>query len=285
VSAANEKAGVKYTTIYKGDRKNDLSPHAPLSDEAKAMLEEEVNDHYGLFVETVARNRGMKVAEVIATQAGIYMGDKAVERRLADAVIAPNQVVAMILNDINEEAVGMGVRETGEKTEEKEEKEVKIMNVVELREKYPDLVAEIESGVETKMSAVFEKDKEAMNEKLLRLEKAEMIRREKEIALEAESVWTRALSSSDVPERLHEKVMVQVSHNKFVKDGLLDRGAFAEAVQAEVADWESRVPKTSVMGVGVQTRDVETDGAKKAKLDAKADDELVDALFQMSGGR
>ncbi|MBW2623958.1 MAG: S49 family peptidase, partial [Deltaproteobacteria bacterium] len=45
-SAANEKAGMKYTTIYKGDRKTDLSPHGPLSDEGKAMLEEEVSDHY-----------------------------------------------------------------------------------------------------------------------------------------------------------------------------------------------------------------------------------------------
>ena len=58
-SKAEEKIGLKYTAIYAGARKNDFSPHCPLSDEAFAAATEKVNATYDLFVKTVARNRGI----------------------------------------------------------------------------------------------------------------------------------------------------------------------------------------------------------------------------------
>jgi ClpP class serine protease len=57
-SAKDEQDGVRYTTVFAGARKNDLNPHAPLSDEAFAGLEAEVNRVYDLFVGTVAQHRG-----------------------------------------------------------------------------------------------------------------------------------------------------------------------------------------------------------------------------------
>ena len=59
-----EKAGVKTTLISAGKYKTEGNPYEPLSDEARAYLQERVNDYYGLFVGAVARNRGVGVQAV-----------------------------------------------------------------------------------------------------------------------------------------------------------------------------------------------------------------------------
>ena len=291
-SVANEKAGLKYTTIFKGDRKADLSPHAPLSDEGKAILEEEVSEHYDLFTQTVARNRGLKVAEVIATQAGMFMGQKAVDRGLADEIVSPSQVTEKILAELQkdndeEEVIGMSAKETTETTE----KEVKIMNLQELKEKHPDLVAAIAGEVKADMSAQFASDKEAIAQEkeslrktVLKLEKAEAIRQERDLKAEADNVWANALRDSDIPERLHVKVQKQVSYAKFVKDGILDQASFTEAVKAEVEDWEARGATDTVMGVGFSSKDVVDSETKAEQKAAQEDDELADALFAKTIG-
>ena len=85
-SAADEKAGLKYTAIYAGDRKNDGNPHAPLSPEAKDGMQSRIDTVYGMFTESVARNRGMKDSAVRATQAAVYMGQAGVDAGFADSV-------------------------------------------------------------------------------------------------------------------------------------------------------------------------------------------------------
>jgi len=83
-SRAETDAGLHYTAIYAGERKNDLSPHEPLSDPARAQLQAEVDRLYDLFSNTVARMRGMDASAVKATEAGIYFGEDAVRAGLAD---------------------------------------------------------------------------------------------------------------------------------------------------------------------------------------------------------
>ncbi|MGD8501935.1 MAG: S49 family peptidase [Phycisphaerales bacterium] len=95
-SEQEARAGVKYTTIYAGDRKADFSPHAPLSDEAKAAGQKQVNDAYNIFVSTVARNNGLSESEVIKTQAATYNGQDAVSAGLADAVMTYQEVINSI---------------------------------------------------------------------------------------------------------------------------------------------------------------------------------------------
>lgn len=85
-SAKDAQDGVRYTAVFAGDRKNDLNPHAPISDEAQALLQAEVNRVYGLFVDTVARYRGLDARAVEATEAGLFFGHDAVAAGLADAV-------------------------------------------------------------------------------------------------------------------------------------------------------------------------------------------------------
>jgi signal peptide peptidase SppA len=78
--------GYRYTAIYAGERKNDFSPHEPLSGDARTTIQTEVNRLHELFVDTVAGHRRLEPAAVRATQARLFFGDDAVHAGLADAV-------------------------------------------------------------------------------------------------------------------------------------------------------------------------------------------------------
>ena len=84
VKDANE--GYRYTAVTAGTHKNDFSPHQPLTDEAKAELQAEVDRLYGLFVEHVASMRTLSSDDVRSTEAGLYFGANAIAAGLADAV-------------------------------------------------------------------------------------------------------------------------------------------------------------------------------------------------------
>jgi signal peptide peptidase SppA len=85
-SVAEADAGLKYTAIYAGEHKNDLSPHEPLSDPARAQLQTEVDRVYALFTETVARMRGLEPAAIKETEAALYFGEQSVAAGLADRI-------------------------------------------------------------------------------------------------------------------------------------------------------------------------------------------------------
>ena len=78
--------GLRYTAVYAGDRKNDMSPHAPLSTDAAQALQAEVDRLYGLFVSTVAVNRNLSAQDVQDTEAGLYFAQGAIDAGLADVV-------------------------------------------------------------------------------------------------------------------------------------------------------------------------------------------------------
>ena len=83
-SAFDEKKGIKYTTVYAGSRKNDLNPHTPLASEALQHLQNEVNRLYEMFIDLVARNRGLTPDALKATEARLYFGTDAIKAGLAD---------------------------------------------------------------------------------------------------------------------------------------------------------------------------------------------------------
>ncbi|RMX18059.1 S49 family peptidase [Vandammella animalimorsus] len=95
-SRKDAQDGVHYTAVYAGERKNDLSPHEPISSEAHAFLKAEVNRIYGLFVETVARHRGIEASAVRDTEAGLFFGQAAVAMGLADAIGSFDEALAQL---------------------------------------------------------------------------------------------------------------------------------------------------------------------------------------------
>jgi signal peptide peptidase SppA len=92
-SGAAEQAGVAVTHVYAGSKKVDLSPWRPLSERAQGDLQARVDGIYQLFVDTVARNRGISADAVRATQAGLFSGRLAVERGLADGIRPVAEVI------------------------------------------------------------------------------------------------------------------------------------------------------------------------------------------------
>lgn len=85
-SQRDAMSGLRYTAVYAGDRKNDMSPHAPLSTDAAQALQTEVDRLYGLFVSTVAANRNLSAQDVQDTEAGLYFAQDAIDVGLADVV-------------------------------------------------------------------------------------------------------------------------------------------------------------------------------------------------------
>lgn len=100
LSKALGSAGVNVTLIHYGDRKADGSDSQPLSKEALARYQSDVDAMGELFVKTVARNRGLSVKTVRATQATTFLGADGVEIGFADAVMAPDEAFRSLLAEL-----------------------------------------------------------------------------------------------------------------------------------------------------------------------------------------
>jgi signal peptide peptidase SppA len=85
-SKAMEKRGVVVTFVYAGEKKIEGNPYQPLSDAAKADWQQEVDDIYSMFIESVGKFSGMSAAKVRDTRAAIFTGFKAQEAGLAKNV-------------------------------------------------------------------------------------------------------------------------------------------------------------------------------------------------------
>jgi signal peptide peptidase SppA len=110
MSKAEANRGVKITEISAGKYKRVTSEHEPLSPEGRAELQDQVDQIYTVFVDDVARNRGVSSEKVLSEmadgrifhrparrrcgpgewQAHDHAGPAAVERRPAPIVISKN---------------------------------------------------------------------------------------------------------------------------------------------------------------------------------------------------
>lgn len=85
-SKALDKRGIAVTFIYAGEKKVEGNPFQPLPESVRAEWQAEINEVYQLFVETVARNRGLSADWVQKTEAAMFMGRHAVDVGLANRV-------------------------------------------------------------------------------------------------------------------------------------------------------------------------------------------------------
>ena len=300
-SKFDEKIGVKYTSIYAGARKTDFDPHKPLSSEAKEILQDEVMDLYELFTQTVARNRGMKVAQVKATEAGLFTGEKAVSIGFADEV----RPFSLTVDGPSMTGGSKTINNARSDQPDNSKKEVKGMDFEQLKKEHPELLAEIvketTDDVTKTLTNKFDKDKAELEDRLTQerdghgderkelkkeiaaLQKSETIRTEKELRFEARTIWIDKLNESSIPDRLFDKVINQVAHDDFIKDGEIDRESFEKAIDDEIKDWDSRGITSEVSGFGVSVKDIDGENAKLKKVN-QADEDLANSLFVASGG-
>ncbi|MBF0354960.1 MAG: S49 family peptidase [Alphaproteobacteria bacterium] len=100
-SNADRQAGMNWTFIQAGDKKTDGNPHAPLSSEARADIQADVDGLYERFVSLVANRRGLSPEAVRATQASVYRGELAVQAGLADRVATLRQATNDLADQLN----------------------------------------------------------------------------------------------------------------------------------------------------------------------------------------
>lgn len=99
-SKALTGAGFKVTFITYGESKADGHPEIPLSPEALARFQSDIDMMGELFVTTVARNRNISAKAVRDTQAATYLGAAGVSQSLADDVLAPDAAFRALLAEI-----------------------------------------------------------------------------------------------------------------------------------------------------------------------------------------
>lgn len=83
-SEFDKKEGVKYTSVFAGAKKNDLTPHEPLTDGALLDLQREVDRLYGMFIDLVSRNRNISSEKIRNTEAGVFYGEMSISNGFAD---------------------------------------------------------------------------------------------------------------------------------------------------------------------------------------------------------
>lgn len=98
LSVAMEKAGIKTTLISAGRFKVEASPFEPLSDEARAAIQQRVDEFYSMFVADVARGRGVSADTVRAGygEGRVVTASQALELGMVDRVDTFEATVARL---------------------------------------------------------------------------------------------------------------------------------------------------------------------------------------------
>lgn len=95
VSAREAQMGVKTTEITAGKYKRIASQYAPLTEEGRQTMQDQVNAIYSVFVDSVAANRGVTVGQVLDDMADgrVFIGQQAVVAGLVDGVSTLTEVI------------------------------------------------------------------------------------------------------------------------------------------------------------------------------------------------
>ncbi|WP_149356820.1 S49 family peptidase [Comamonas testosteroni] len=89
---ANE--GINVSHIFAGEHKVDGNPYQPLPTSVREHLQADIEGLYQMFVQAVARHRGMTEQAVRDTRAAVYRGVAGVAARLADRIGTADAVIA-----------------------------------------------------------------------------------------------------------------------------------------------------------------------------------------------
>lgn len=95
-SQRDAKQGLVYTPVFAGDHKVDFSAHAPLSDDARAIAQDEVDRLYGLFVSAIADYRGIDPQAVMDTQARILNPEDAQQIGFIDGIASLDETLSAL---------------------------------------------------------------------------------------------------------------------------------------------------------------------------------------------
>ncbi|MDO5646310.1 S49 family peptidase [Paracoccus sp. (in: a-proteobacteria)] len=101
MSAALAQRGLKITFIHFGKYKAEGNAYEALSPEARARIQERIDEVGQVFVATVARNRGMSEQAVRDTEALTFTASQAVSNGLADHIGSFDDAIAAFAADLS----------------------------------------------------------------------------------------------------------------------------------------------------------------------------------------
>jgi signal peptide peptidase SppA len=112
VSAWENEIGIKYSTFYRGARKNDASPHEPLTEEAAAEIDKRLDVSYSQFVSSVALYRGLEEQAVIDTQAKLFTANDALSAKFVDEIMPAQEAINSLASayEIDQTMPSIGIR-------------------------------------------------------------------------------------------------------------------------------------------------------------------------------
>jgi signal peptide peptidase SppA len=145
-SAYNEERGLKVTNLYAGKYKAMGNQDEPLTEEAVAYLQGQVDYLYTLFVDAVAVHRGTDAATVIKQMAEgrIFIGRQALDAGLVDEIGTLETAVQTALDLREGGSIYQILMKEGAMTDKKTDKAV-IKTVADLRDALPEMVEQIET--------------------------------------------------------------------------------------------------------------------------------------------
>jgi len=281
-SRAEEKDGTKTTEVFSGKYKRIVSQYKPLSDEGRRTLQEMTDYIYSVFVDDVAKYRGVSSDTVLQNMADgrIFIGQQSITAGLVDGIATMDQLV-------------------GKQTKHK--KEVSAMDLEKLKAEHPDIyqsiVGETREKVVAELTAQFEierkqlqadidtrqeeiekltatnqelgEENKALGKRMVVLEEKDIARDRKDAQILADNIFESALSESKIPAKHYGRVKRGVLFDNFYQDNKFDKEGYTNAVVAEIADWEKDIG-TEVVGVGFIGKEIDDD-----------DDALIDELVGM----
>lgn len=98
VSQREQAMGIKTTEIVAGKFKRAASQYGPLTETGQAMIQDQVDYLYSLFVSDVAANRGTSEADVLQRMADgrMFIGQQAVDAGLADQIVSLEELISQL---------------------------------------------------------------------------------------------------------------------------------------------------------------------------------------------
>ncbi|UJX40375.1 signal peptide peptidase SppA [Desulfovibrio sp. JY] len=128
-SAWDAKMGVDITYLTAGKYKAMGNADEPLSDEARAYLQEGLDEVYGLFLDAVAQGRGVDRETALAMADGkVFLGRQALELGLVDRLESRADFINRCITEVH-------------------------MDLAKLKAEHPGVAAELRAEVEQEMSA------------------------------------------------------------------------------------------------------------------------------------
>jgi signal peptide peptidase SppA len=97
-SRADDRLGVKVTEISAGKYKRIASQHEPLSEEGRRSIQDQLDHVYSIFVDSVAKHRGVSSDDVLARMADgrVFLGKNARDAGLVNGVSTMSALVSRL---------------------------------------------------------------------------------------------------------------------------------------------------------------------------------------------